>query len=359
MPTRAERAELIRELQEARGGRTLLAYVTATRFNFSVSMSMDAIPRIYRHLRALDLPSREEARIDLFLHSDGGDGIMPWRLITLLREFASEVCLLIPHRAFSAATLTALGANEVVMHPMGMLGPIDPTVHGPFNPSEPGDPSQRLGISVEDVSAYINLVRDDVGITHEDELVQAFNALASQVHPLALGNVKRITNQARMLAGKLLDLRGSSDAHQVEEIIDKLGSKLYYHGHPINRVEAREQLGLDFVRDASPQVAEAMWRLYEAYASDMSLETDFQPVLEVLEQGPLPPPATLTTQPPPPGPPPPAVSARTPRPVTCVYIESTARCDVREARFEVTLIRDWAGKLSHNTELMADAWQEF
>jgi ClpP class serine protease len=194
MPTREQRVELIRALQDARDGRIVIAYVTATRPDFSAPMGMDAIPRIYRHLRELNLPPRDSAHIDLVLHSDGGDGTMPWRMMTLLREFAATVCLLVPHRAFSAATLAALGANKVIMHPMGMLGPIDPTVNGPFNPSEPADPGQRLGISVEDVAAYISLVKEDVGITHEDELVQAFNLLADKVHPLALGNVKRITS---------------------------------------------------------------------------------------------------------------------------------------------------------------------
>jgi len=68
------------------------------------------------------------------------------------------------------------------MHPMGMLGPIDPTVTTPFNPTNPENPSERLGISVEDVASYIALVRDDVGIRHEDELVQAFTILAQQVN---------------------------------------------------------------------------------------------------------------------------------------------------------------------------------
>ena len=99
--------------------------------------------------------------------------------------------MLVPHRAFSAATLTALGADNIVMHPMGMLGPTDPTVANPFNPRDPqGHP---IGISVEDVTAYIALIKDDAGIQHEDQLVLAFNKLADQIPPLALGNVKRST----------------------------------------------------------------------------------------------------------------------------------------------------------------------
>src|SRR5207244_3820629 len=111
-------------------------------------------------------------------------------------------------------------------------------------------PNQRLlGVSVEDVAAYIALVKEDVGITHEDELVQAFNVLSKEVHPLALGTVKRSTSQSRLMGAKLLKSRGKNmDEHQVDEVIDKLTSKLYFHGHPINRGEARTDLNLDFVK---------------------------------------------------------------------------------------------------------------
>ena len=117
---RAERIQLIHQLQEVREGRTVIAYVTATRPNLESQMAVDVIPIIYEHLRALGSPPAD-TRIDLFLHSNGGDGIVPWRLVTLIREFCSEFNVLVPHRAFSAATLTALGADSVVMHPMGML----------------------------------------------------------------------------------------------------------------------------------------------------------------------------------------------------------------------------------------------
>jgi len=52
-----------------------------------------------------------------------------------------------------------LGANSIIMHPMGMLGPTDPTVTNEFNPQNPRNPQALLGISVEDVAAYISLMR--------------------------------------------------------------------------------------------------------------------------------------------------------------------------------------------------------
>ena len=203
-------------------------------------MAMDSIRKVYEHLVLAE--PRQVGPIDLFLYSNGGDGTVPWRLVTLLREKASRFSVLVPFRAFSAATLTALGADSVVMHPMGILGPTDATVTNPFNPPDPMNPNQRIGISVEDVTAYLALVREDAGIRHDDEVVLAFNKLAEQVHPLALGHVKRSLSQSRLMAKKLLSLHMDprKDEHRIREIVDNLTSKLFYHGHPINRTEARD-----------------------------------------------------------------------------------------------------------------------
>ena len=149
--SRQERKDAIEALQEVRGGTLVITYVTSTRAGLESSMALDVVPRIYRHLTEACRSGKRN--IDLLLHTNGGDGIVPWRLVTLIREFSDRFTVLVPHRAFSAGTLTALGADEVVMHPMGMLGPTDPTVTGPFNPTNPAAQGQPLGISVEDVSA--------------------------------------------------------------------------------------------------------------------------------------------------------------------------------------------------------------
>jgi Serine dehydrogenase proteinase len=361
MATRAERVEKIEALQQARDGTTVISYVTSTRPNLEAPMAMDVVPIIYRHLQRLSGQPKER-RIDLFIHSNGGDGIVPWRLVTLLREFCSELVVLIPHRAFSAATLTALGADRVIMHPMGMLGPTDRTVTNPFNPSNPENPAQTLGISVEDVASYIALVRDDVGIRHEDELVQAFSLLAERIHPLALGNVKRATSQSRMLGLKLLREQGGAeklDEREVEEITEKLTSQLYFHGHPINRREAREDLRLSFVESAKRDVEAAMWGLYELYAEEMRLDDEFLPLQEVYS-------ATTLQHPDPPQMVMPGqigvaeinVASETIGPLPMVYVETVARADKRAATFEVTVRKEWTGVLNANVALTSSGWEE-
>jgi hypothetical protein len=167
------------------------------------------------------------------------------------------------------------------MHKMGCLGPIDPSVGNIFNPPHPQSPGQVAPISVEDVTAYFRLVKDEVGINHEDELVQALIALTDKIHPLAIGNVQRSHNQARMMARKLLRTHMSeAQEHEIEKLIDTLKSNLFYHGHPINRKEAKDDLHLA-VAEASAEVESLMWDLYLQYEIDLKLLEPFNPLREL------------------------------------------------------------------------------
>lgn len=279
--SKQNRIDLIKKIQSHRQS-VLITYVTSTRTQAEVQMAMDSIRIIFEHIQLFK--KNEKFNIDLFLYSNGGDGTVPWRLVTLIREYSKKFSVLIPFRAFSAATLTALGADEIVMHRMGMLGPTDPTVTNDFNPENPGT-KQKLGISVEDVTAYLNLIKEDAGITHQDELVQAFIQLTDKVHPLALGNVKRSLSQSRMMARKLLSLHmdRAKELHQIDEIIDNLTSKLFFHGHPINRNEAESELGIKTIKRADENLEKLIWDLYLEYEKEMKLDEPFSPVFEFIK----------------------------------------------------------------------------
>jgi len=116
-------------------------------------MGDDQVRVLYDHLLAIRGHGKGQLdRLDLYIMSNGGDGIVPWRIISVLREFAKRIGVLVPYRAYSAATLTALGADEIIMGPFAQLGPIDPTVQNDFNPVDPRT-NQQLGVSVEDVKS--------------------------------------------------------------------------------------------------------------------------------------------------------------------------------------------------------------
>jgi hypothetical protein len=282
--------------------------------------------------------------IDLFIHSNGGDASFPWRLVNLIRECAdgAEFSVLVPYRAYSAATLTALGADKIVMHKMGNLGPTDPTVSNQFNPRDKGN--QTIGINVEDVNAYIQLVKEDVGITHEDELVQAFNILAQQIHPLALGNVKRFLIQSRQMAKKILMLHmgGTVDEHKIDGLVENFTSKLYYHGHPINRDEAIQHLGMKNVVKPPVRVERAMWNLYREYESEMEMTRAFRPGNEFVAAFP-----NLA-----PG----SDSITNPATVRRVFVESTERNDVFELEYQIYGKKEANGSIAWSINTLKEGW---
>lgn len=280
---RAERLETIAALEQARGSKVICC-LTSTRDGLTAELSMDVTRWVLDHLAALGSP--RVPQIDLVLHSQGGEISVPWRLITLLRERCERLAVIVPHLAYSAATLAALGADEIVMLPLAMLGPIDPMAANPFNPPDAHDEGSVIPISVEDVAGYVALVKEDIGITHEDEVIQAFNQLTARVHPLALGNVKRASQQSRMIARKLLALHMDNDAerHRIDQIVEMLSSRFYYHGHPINRIEARDDIGLK-VSVPDSALERVIWDLYLQYEAEMQLNEAFNPVSEFLASG--------------------------------------------------------------------------
>jgi hypothetical protein len=273
----AERTVIMREIERLRGSH-LICYLTSLRPGTPSQMAEDQVRVFFDHLQGL--PQCPAEKLDIFLCSNGGNGTVPWRLVALFREYAKSFNVLIPYRAYSAASLLALGADEIVMHPFAELGPIDPTVSNEYNPVE-GPTGRRLGISVEDVRAYVSFIKDTVGITHEDELVQAIKILAEKVHPLSLGNVERFVMQSRMIAKKILKthMGSRSSDHEISEIVETMASKLYFHGHPINRREAREDLKLKVAKTVPQALETQMWSLYRDFETEFRSREEFNPAV--------------------------------------------------------------------------------
>jgi hypothetical protein len=229
----------------------------------------------------------ESPKIILFLYSTGGDTMVPWRLINLIREYCKELITLVPDKAFSAATMLCLGSNEIVMTKMAALSPIDPSVANAFNPPLPMPPGttlqvpQRVPISVEDVAAYLRLATDRAGLNTPEGKIAAFQQLAHEVHPLALGNVERSHTLIRSLAKKLLGLHmniaDKAEEEKCKAIVDTLTEKLYSHQHMIPRKEAKDIIGLK-VRFPSKELETLMMKLYAEYQKELGIGEMLNPI---------------------------------------------------------------------------------
>ncbi len=276
-----DKKSLIQQLGELRNSR-VITYVTSDRQGpFNARIAMDVIPFISRQLRAIG----KAQNIDLFLYSTGGDTMVPWRLVSMIREYCDRFSVLVPYKAHSAATMIALGADEIVMSDLSELSPIDPSTANIFNPPDPQNPQNRIPISVEDVMAYRDLVKDKFGITSNEDLAKAFNKFVEsnpQIHPLALGNVNRIHNLIRILAKRLLKShKMPMKEEEIEKVVDFFTEKLYSHQYFIGRKEAKEDLGLKMVVDADDVISKAMTDLYEEYNKELDFGKMWNPENEL------------------------------------------------------------------------------
>ena len=124
------------------------------RRNAEAQIARDAVSELLAQLQALPKGTNE---LDLLIGSNGGDGTVAWRLVSLIRERVDSFAVLVPQAAFSAATLIALGADEIVMHPYGNLGPTDPQIT---------NRGKNVQFGSEDLAAFLKFARDEVGWTH-------------------------------------------------------------------------------------------------------------------------------------------------------------------------------------------------
>jgi ClpP class serine protease len=125
----AARDDLLDQLQQQRKSRVIAMIHrqdTMSLFGVPVASSIgiedsEAILRAIRQTPA-DQP------IDLVLHTPGGLVLAAEQIALALLERTSKVTVFVPHYAMSGGTLLALTADEIVMDPHAVLGPVDPQI---------------------------------------------------------------------------------------------------------------------------------------------------------------------------------------------------------------------------------------
>jgi len=278
--TRQQRLKLISAIEKKRNSK-LIAYITSDRFGLNVQIAEDIICKVNKQILLNKIT--ETDTIDLFIYSRGGDSDVPWALVSTLREYIPKGCfnVIIPYKAHSAATVIALGADQIIMTKKGELGPIDATTVGPYNPYDELT-KQKKPISVEDVNGFFNLVDKYKLENSKSELIRI---LCEKVEPLALGTVNRILDQTKLVATRLLNARKDKlEKKEIDNIVKSISSEIYSHRHAINRTEGREYLGLKFIVDAETlKIDKEVWKLFEHYADLFELDNPFMPEQYLLE----------------------------------------------------------------------------
>ncbi|MEI8173504.1 MAG: hypothetical protein WCH07_08485 [Deltaproteobacteria bacterium] len=264
------RKELINQIQSIRNSK-IITYITGDRQPVSSQIAEDAVRPLYDQL----LSTGKNKRIDLFLYSRGGDVSVPWRIVSMFREFCDHLTVIVPYKAHSAATLISLGADEIVMGKKAELSPIDPTLTKVTVGETAGPPQE---ISVEDVNSYLSFIKERANINDQKALSEMVTILANNIGPLTLGNVNRQNSHIRLVARKLLTSRKEKlEEAKINSIIETLTEKIYSHGHAIGRKEAQE-IGLP-IKMPEEKLQNLIWDLYLEYERLLGLSDPLDPVV--------------------------------------------------------------------------------
>lgn len=269
----AERIVHYKAIETTRS-RPLIVYATSTRANVPAMMAADAVREFIDQIDAI----RDARSVDILLHSTGGDALTAWKLMSILRERFDSVAVLVPFMAFSAATIFALGADEIIMHPHASLGPIDPQItikHG----------DHQRSFSFEDVGAFLRFLADEVRITEQEYISTVVDKLFSVVDPVHVGGAKRASELSTDVGERLLQMhmKDPEERGGARAIAEGLNKSFFAHGDAVSRTRART-LQLKVAGDA-PALEAQIWQAYLGIESYMELRTPFKALEHYLSNG--------------------------------------------------------------------------
>lgn len=266
--------DLLSALEKVRGTRVVVFWTT------DMAQVSDAVVlSLYDQLSAIG----KTPRLDLYLRTLGGQVEAPWRIVSLAREFCDEFNVLVPHRAASAGTAIALGADHIVMTVLGVLGPIDPSrTHSLLPRREGADEAEP--VSVQDMRHAMQFIREAAGSNKAgngdtegegpsempytpEAMAQIFTALFDKIHPLAIGAIEQSYALSKLVGTQCLGTHMDpvKDKVAIQAIVDKLCDDYKSHQYPICREEAR-RAGLK-VENATKPVEAAMMDLFRFYSA--------------------------------------------------------------------------------------------
>jgi len=248
------------------------------------SRDLYAIWECLKHIGKVD-------KLAIYVRSDGGSGMISLRIINLLRNYVKKLIILAPSECASAATMLALGCDEIHLGPLSSLSAVDSSLIHPLSPVDAQDnpvsvsqdelwrvlklwkefyqtdanTAQYLHKTNEETQkataknpdaelklGFIKSVKDRIDLDKKNrdlpnnkaieenninEVENPYKYLYQYVHPLVFGAIDRSRSLSVQLCKEILEYH-MTDKNKIEEISSKLNYTYPAHGYPITTKEA-------------------------------------------------------------------------------------------------------------------------
>ncbi len=225
----ASRTRLIARLEQERNSRVILLVhrqETMSLLGFPLMRFID-IHDSEEVIRAIHLTDKDTP-IDLVIHTPGGLVLAALQIARAIARHEGRVRVIVPHYAMSGGTLIALAADEIIMSPHAVLGPVDPQL------------GQQAAASILKVVEQKPVEKiDDQTLMLADQAAKAQKQVCDAVTELLADKLPE--DEARALAKKL-----------------SIGT--WTHDYPITPEQARE-----FGLNVSTDMPEAFLQLMSLY----------------------------------------------------------------------------------------------
>ncbi|SNR65263.1 SDH family Clp fold serine proteinase [Desulfurobacterium atlanticum] len=225
------RLRLIKKIEEKRKSRVITMIHRQERLAFMgfPLMKFITIEDSERILRAIRM-TPDDMPIDLIIHTPGGLALAATQIASALTKHKSPVRVIVPHYAMSGGTLIALAADEVIMDPNAVLGPLDPQL-GQF-------PAPSI------VKAF-KMKKDNL----KDET-------------LILADVaEKALNQMKNTIKNILLVKGYKE-NKAKEIAELLTCGYWTHDYPLT-VDVLKEIGINVKTDVPDEVYDLMELYYQ------------------------------------------------------------------------------------------------
>ena len=178
----------------------------------------------------------EEQPIDLIIHTPGGIALAATQIAFALKAHKGKTTVMVPHYAMSGGTLIALAADEILMDPNAVLGPVDPQIG-----TQKGTYAATSIIKVVETKARDET--DDETLYLAEEARKALSQMIDTVRDL---------------------LKDKFEPDRVEQVIDNLVEGKYTHDFPITAEATCELLG----ECATAEIPREVYQLMDFYKRD-------------------------------------------------------------------------------------------
>lgn len=272
LETVEQRNSLLTSIERARNS-SVIAYS----LHDNAVIADDALPHLYDKLQALG----RRDRIDLLLSARGGVPEVCWRMLNLLREYCDHLGVIVGTRVQGAASLLALGADEIVMGPLSEMGGVDSVRRHPLLPRD--DMGQPMPVSLGEIKSLMRLLAEagarDQGLGVREGGLQdnqppipnpqplapeVLSVLLQYIHPLAIAHLQQADTLSRDITRKVLQAHMHvEDEGRVERLVDLFNGGFQSPIYTAGRAELK-RLGLA-ITDLDGDDWSSIWNLVQLY----------------------------------------------------------------------------------------------